>query len=71
MDDDDDLLHDILEFERIERERRELFGSRNPKPHVTIIFGAQPARYYDKRRDRRLEPWDGSTPAIAVHQPTQ
>ncbi|KAL1484712.1 hypothetical protein MTO96_049964, partial [Rhipicephalus appendiculatus] len=28
-DDDDDLLHDILEFERIERERRELFGSRN------------------------------------------
>ncbi|KAL1423547.1 hypothetical protein MTO96_020934 [Rhipicephalus appendiculatus] len=25
-DDDDDLLHDILEFERIERERRELFG---------------------------------------------
>ncbi|KAL1471572.1 hypothetical protein MTO96_039873 [Rhipicephalus appendiculatus] len=27
--DDDDLLHDILEFERIERERRELFGSRN------------------------------------------
>ncbi|KAL1466218.1 hypothetical protein MTO96_042878 [Rhipicephalus appendiculatus] len=28
-DDDDDLLHDILEFERIERERRELFGSRS------------------------------------------
>ncbi|KAL1424354.1 hypothetical protein MTO96_020280 [Rhipicephalus appendiculatus] len=26
-DDDDDLLHDILEFERIERERRLLFGS--------------------------------------------
>ncbi|KAL1445723.1 hypothetical protein MTO96_044868 [Rhipicephalus appendiculatus] len=28
-DDGGDLLHDILEFERIERERRELFGSRN------------------------------------------
>ncbi|KAL1464001.1 hypothetical protein MTO96_027035 [Rhipicephalus appendiculatus] len=28
-DDDDDLLHDILEFERIKRERREPFGSRN------------------------------------------
>ncbi|KAL1434716.1 hypothetical protein MTO96_011417 [Rhipicephalus appendiculatus] len=28
-DDHDDLLHDILEFERIERERRELFGSPN------------------------------------------
>ncbi|KAL1414201.1 hypothetical protein MTO96_007678 [Rhipicephalus appendiculatus] len=28
-DEHDDLLHDILEFERIERERRELFGSRN------------------------------------------
>ncbi|KAL1421652.1 hypothetical protein MTO96_004037 [Rhipicephalus appendiculatus] len=28
-DDNDDLLHDILEFERMERERRELFGSRN------------------------------------------
>ncbi|KAL1472586.1 hypothetical protein MTO96_039233 [Rhipicephalus appendiculatus] len=27
--DDDDLLHNILEFERIERERRELFGSPN------------------------------------------
>ncbi|KAL1421766.1 hypothetical protein MTO96_022815 [Rhipicephalus appendiculatus] len=27
-DDDDDLLHDILEFERIEPERRELFGPR-------------------------------------------
>ncbi|KAH7982590.1 hypothetical protein HPB52_006034 [Rhipicephalus sanguineus] len=27
-DDDDDLLHDILEFERIEREWRKVFGSR-------------------------------------------
>ncbi|KAL1473421.1 hypothetical protein MTO96_038688 [Rhipicephalus appendiculatus] len=27
--DDDDPLHDVLEFERIERERRELFGLRN------------------------------------------
>ncbi|KAL1474089.1 hypothetical protein MTO96_038256 [Rhipicephalus appendiculatus] len=70
-DDDDDLLHDILEFERIERERRGAFRIAQPKLHDSIIFGAQPACYHDKGRERQLEPWNGSTPAIAVHQPTR
>ncbi|KAL1421825.1 hypothetical protein MTO96_022744 [Rhipicephalus appendiculatus] len=61
-DDDDDLLHDILEFERIERERREAFRIAQPKLHDTIIFGAQPARYHDRRRPltRTMERIDAS-----------
>ncbi|KAL1477341.1 hypothetical protein MTO96_035809 [Rhipicephalus appendiculatus] len=70
-DDDDDLLHDILEFERIERERRELFGSRNRSIMSPPFSERSLPATMTKARDRRLEPRNGSTPAIAVHQPTR
>ncbi|KAL1414053.1 hypothetical protein MTO96_007794 [Rhipicephalus appendiculatus] len=62
-DDDDNLLHDIVEFERIEREPRELFGSRN-RSLMSPSFSERslPATM---TREHRLEPWNGSTPAIA------
>ncbi|KAL1417533.1 hypothetical protein MTO96_026753 [Rhipicephalus appendiculatus] len=50
-DDDDDLLHDILEFERMERERRELFGSRN-QSFMTPSFSERSLPATMKRGDR-------------------
>ncbi|XP_040066225.1 uncharacterized protein LOC120839891 [Ixodes scapularis] len=54
-DDDDDLLHDIQEFERIERERQERFGGPRDKKSMTDAASIQDpgAKFARKTGDAR------------------
>ncbi|KAL1478130.1 hypothetical protein MTO96_016579 [Rhipicephalus appendiculatus] len=69
--DDDDLLHDILEFEAHRTRTAGAFRITQPKHHVTIIFGRSLPATMTREENIGLEPWNGSTPAIALHQSTR
>lgn len=74
-DDVDDLLHGILKLECIERERQEVFGTRNSwtwtKPQTSFRFRMPPAHDHSKKIDDRCERKNGTIPTIAACRPTQ
>ncbi|KAM7298816.1 uncharacterized protein ISCGN_019385 [Ixodes scapularis] len=69
-DDDDNLLHDIQEFERIERKRQERFGGPRDKKSMTDAVSTQDASTEDpsKRSSQQLEDLEENTRCLLDYE---
>ncbi|KAM7283802.1 uncharacterized protein ISCGN_000907 [Ixodes scapularis] len=72
-DDDDDLLHDIQEFERIERERQERFGGPRDKKSMTDAASTQDPSTEDpsKRSSQQLEDLEENARCLLGYEPSR